>query len=71
MEADMKSHYSGYQARVIQEFDELEIKRNKLKDFMTTLEFNELQHHQKELLARQSVIMDLYAEVLDERILNF
>jgi hypothetical protein len=57
-----------YQKRVVSEWDELNLKRIKLQTFMTMMEFNELQNHQKELLVRQSVIMDLYAETLMQRI---
>jgi Ca2+-binding EF-hand superfamily protein len=60
-----------YQKRVVSELDELNLKRIKLQTFMTMMEFNELQNHQKELLVRQLVIMDLYAETLMQRISGF
>jgi predicted nuclease with TOPRIM domain len=62
---------TDYQKRVVQELAELNEKREKLSDFIGTLTFIELNQFQKELLNKQSVIMELYAETLQARIMSF
>lgn len=61
----------GYQKRVIDERDELESKLKKLSDFVLTKEYEELSIEEKTRLIRQKLIMNLYTQVLFERIENF
>jgi hypothetical protein len=61
----------AYQKRVVEELNELNEKREKLSNFMSTLIFIELNQFQKELLNKQNVLMELYAEVLQARIMSF
>lgn len=61
-----------HQERVVDEKDELDDRLRKLKKFIdTNQQFNELPDKDKELMRKQSVAMEAYASVLDERIKIF
>ncbi len=60
-----------YQERVVLELEELNVKRDKLKDFIGGKLFLSLPVDERERLNRQSIIMASYASVLGERIANF
>lgn len=63
--------YAPHQQRVIDEKEELDGKLEKLGDFCNTPIFAELEVAEKNLLNRQFLAMELYAQVLSERIATF
>ena len=60
-----------YQKRVIEEKAQLEEKHTKLILFTESLEFEHLNRSEQLLLMKQDIIMELYSEVLAERIASF
>lgn len=60
-----------YQARVIQEKEELTIKLNALEAFFNTSIFDDLPRPERSRLLRQAGIMQQYIAVLGERIAAF
>ena len=60
-----------YQKSVYAELLDLNGKRERLIKFMSTREFIELNQFHKELLNKQNVLMELYADVLQARIMSF
>lgn len=60
-----------YQERVVSEKNELGEKMKKLVIFMSSETFNELPMAEQKRMKRQYIIMDLYHDVLSERIENF
>jgi hypothetical protein len=64
--------YADYQQRVIEEMEELRKKLNKLELFIANNAiFPTLPADEQERLTRQGRIMDMYLEVLTQRIENF
>jgi hypothetical protein len=63
----MKPH----QARVVAEKAELDIKIERLREFIVGDTFGELCENEQRRLRRQEAIMGLYSDVLDERINNW
>lgn len=57
-----------WQQRVIEELDELQLKIDKLDGFFDTEEFEDLEAAEQVRLRMQSKIMQVYAEILEERI---
>ena len=64
-------HLQPHQQRVVDEKQSLDEKRGKLNAFLETATFHSLSYKQRYLLNRQSMLMDLYSEVLGERIQAF
>lgn len=60
-----------HQERVIAECRELEEKRKKLLEFIASEKFMTIPHGEALRLDRQSKIMGLYCDVLEERIVAF
>ena len=60
-----------WQQRVVNEKDELVKKAKKLRTFICSKQFNDISILEQLRLERQVVLMDLYAEVLIDRIQNF
>lgn len=61
----------AYQSRVLAEKAELDIKIERLREFITGGTFGELCGDEQRWLRRQEAIMGLYSDVLDERIRMF
>ena len=61
----------AHQQRVVDEKDALLIKLRALRKFMLTPTFSAIDPAEAHRLAKQAVIMDLYADVLMERIKAF
>lgn len=63
---------AAWQDRVKEELDALQTKIDKLDEFFDTEEFeNELSEAEQVRLRYQSKVMQMYAEILEERIENF
>jgi len=60
-----------YQQRVIREKGELDAKIENLIDFIASNQFNSLGDDERKRMRRQEVLMELYSEVLAERIAAF
>ena len=60
-----------HQKRVVEEKEELDSKLEKLGDFCNTPIFHSLDSAEQSRLNRQYLIMELYAQVLSERIAAF
>lgn len=60
-----------HQQRVVEERKELDIKRDKLTEFLKGDFFRTLPADEQERLNRQLAIMDSYSGVLAERIVHF
>ena len=60
-----------FQQRVVDECRELRGRLDKLNQFVETEMFNQLPHVEKGRLLRQRSLMSDYADVLNERIVNF
>lgn len=60
-----------YQARVIEEKEALDKKRDKLIDFMGTADFDALPKDEQRRMQNQGDVMWQYSEILGERIANF
>lgn len=60
-----------YQQRIVEEKEELDSKLEKLGDFCNTPIFQGLDSAEQSRLNRQFLIMELYAQVLGERIAAF
>lgn len=60
-----------YQKRMVEEKQELDVKRLKLHQFIATDEFLAIDETDRELLFKQAVLMDLYSETLEKRIDRF
>lgn len=60
-----------YQNRVIAEKNELDSKIDRLRSFIQNKSFADLPYAERRRLRRQELIMQLYSDVLDERILAF
>jgi hypothetical protein len=60
-----------YQQRVIDEQDELDLKRARLLDFFETKMFRELDQNEKDRLRTQFGIMGVYSTILKQRITAF
>lgn len=56
--------------RLLGESQQLNIKINKLHEFMTTDDFDKLQYEDRELLVQQLDAMDTYASILTKRIVR-
>ena len=65
--------FAPHQQRVAKEFDELKIKTEALDKFISSASFNEIVDDTEERtrLRHQSVVMEQYLEILQERIENF
>lgn len=59
---------SDYRDRMVEEYNELVVRMNRLKDFLWTEPFMALQSRDKELLIQQLGAMSHYAGLLSERI---
>ena len=66
-----KREYPPHQQRVIDEASELETKLTALTNFFSNPIFETLTTDERQLLTKQSWAMELYIEVLIERINNF
>ena len=62
---------ASFQDRVVEEKKALDEKSRNLVRFMSTQEFNDLAMDEQRRMKRQYSIMDLYSQVLEERIENF
>ena len=62
---------SIWQISVIEEKKELDARLAKLLDFIRSEEFGNIRISDGTLLMRQSAVMELYSEILDERIKTF
>jgi hypothetical protein len=60
-----------FQKRVVEEKDALVEKMNKLDPFLSTPTYANLPPDEQSRLSRQYLIMQLYAQVLEERISAF
>jgi hypothetical protein len=60
-----------YQQRVVDEKNQLQEKMSKLDNFFSTNTFVQLDPGEQSRLQRQWLIMQLYEQVLSERISNF
>jgi hypothetical protein len=60
-----------YQARVVAEKAELDIKIERLREFIAGDQFDIMPESTRRLLRRQEIVMGLYSDVLDERINNW
>jgi hypothetical protein len=60
-----------HQQRVITEKAELDSKIINLKTFLKSETFKEISFNEQQRLIKQQVLMDLYSEVLGERIAAF
>jgi hypothetical protein len=58
----------GYQVRVVEEKKDLDGKIERLRAFMWGPDFLKLPPEEQRRLRRQEMIMELYSDVLDERI---
>lgn len=56
--------------RLLGESQQLNIRINKLHEFMTTDDFDKLQYEDRELLVQQLDAMDTYASILTKRIVR-
>jgi hypothetical protein len=65
------SMMEAHQIRVVTENNELAEKLDKLQYFILSDKFDRLPQRQQKLLCRQNHIMNLYTDVLDERISLF
>lgn len=63
--------YLPHQQRVVDEKDALDVKRDKLTEFLKGQLFASLTESEQERLSRQLEIMGWYSGVLSERIANF
>lgn len=64
--------YQAHQQRVVDEKTELDLKRQKLEDFLLKSPiYNDLELQDKLLLVEQGRVMMLYSEILDKRIARF
>lgn len=61
----------AYQQRVVDEKAEVSEKLEKLETFLGSANFTKVPHQEQTRLARQSLIMQLYEQVLSERIAAF
>ena len=60
-----------FQKRVVVERDELQEKMHNLSDFANSPTFHDLDDDEQSRINRQFMIMELYANTLNERINNF
>lgn len=61
----------GYQERVKIEYEQLEQKVERLRVFLKSTAFAEASDEQQRLLRRQLPAMQMYAEILEQRIVDF
>lgn len=62
---------AAWQDRVKEELDELQTKIDSLDEFFDTEKFEELAEAEQVRLRMQSKVMQIYAEILEERIEAF
>lgn len=60
-----------HQQRVVDELNELNLKRDKLTEFLKGDMFKSIDEHEQTRLIKQSLVMEDYASILAERIVNF
>ena len=60
-----------HQKRVIEEKAELDEKLGRLKEFFTTDTFNNVDAVEQQRLRRQASVMNIYSDVLGERVSAF
>ena len=60
-----------FQKRVVEEKKELDIKRDKLTEFLKGDTFKNLSEEEQDRLNRQLLVMEEYSNILAERIVNF
>ena len=61
----------AYKERVVAEKNELDVKIEKLRDFIESETFNETSVEEQKRMRRQELLMQLYSEVLADRIKGF
>lgn len=63
----------GYRKRkrVMKEKDSLDLKLNSLTKFIASPSFDLICTREQKRLRRQEILMELYSEILDERICNY
>jgi hypothetical protein len=66
-----ENNMEAYHKRVMEEKYELESKIEKLVAFILTSIFEKLPEKEKDLLLRQEKVMREYADILDQRIINY
>jgi hypothetical protein len=66
-----EGNMKDWQQRVVDEHQELADRRNRLYVFLASEAYDELPIPEQVRLSRQKLIMDLYLQVLDERINEF
>ena len=66
-----KVHKMNYKERVIEEKDKLVIKADKLKTFINTVDFNDIDELEQDLLPLQLNAMEVYIGILYLRIDKF
>jgi hypothetical protein len=60
-----------FQQRVLQEKEDLQLKRDKLEQFTHSTSFGTLSIEERARLQRQLVVMGEYLAILNSRIVNF
>ena len=61
----------AYQQRVVDERDALLVKLRALKEFMLTPTFAAMPANEVYRMSKQAVVMEMYADILNERIAAF
>lgn len=62
---------ASYQSRVVEELDELGIRLTKLRTFIKGAAFTKLDTAEQLRLKNQSTVMELYEDILEERVEAF
>lgn len=57
-----------YRVRMIAEKEELDVRIEKLTNFIGTGPYHALEHHDQYLLRRQLLVMSEYSDILNQRI---
>lgn len=61
----------AYQQRVVEEKRELDSKRDKLTEFLKSPNRTKVSQDEQDRLTRQLAVMDVYSNILAERIVHF
>lgn len=68
---EIKKELQYWQQRVVDEHRELQERRNKLRDFLSSDTFESVPTEQQHLLCKQCEVMDEYVLILEKRIAAF